>query len=347
LMDRLGLKEGEVIQHSMITRSIERAQKKVEENNFGIRKRLLEYDDVMNMQRTQIYTKRRHALFGDRIQIDIADMMYDVCESLVNQMHGYVDFEEFKLEVLRTLSIEPDFDENDYMKLDSHELAERLYRVIRETYRRKQEQISRQAYPVIKDVFEKQGKVYENIVVPITDGIKTYNILTNLEKSYQSEGDALVRTYEKTISLYIIDEAWKENLRELDDLKQAVQSATYEQKDPLLIYKLESFEIFKDMLDRINKEVVGILMKGHIPVRDPSQIQRGQAPKRLDLSKLETSKSEYGSSFKGGEEGQDKKDQRVQPVRVEKKVGRNDPCPCGSGKKYKQCHGRPGIGAQV
>jgi preprotein translocase subunit SecA len=348
LMDRLGLKEGEVIQHSMITRSIERAQKKVEENNFGIRKRLLEYDDVMNMQRTQIYTKRRHALFGDRIQIDIADMMYDVCESMVSQLHGNIDFEEFKLEILRALSIEPDFDQNDYLKLDAREIIERLYHVIRETYRRKQEQISKQAYPVIKDVFEKQGKVYENIVVPITDGIKTYNILTNLEKCYNTQADELVRTYEKTITLYIIDEAWKENLRELDDLKQAVQSATYEQKDPLLIYKLESFEIFKDMLDRISKEVVGILMKGHIPVRDSSQIQRGQAPRKLDLSKLETQKSEYGSSFKGGEGGgADKKDQRVQPVRVEKKIGRNDPCPCGSGKKYKQCHGRPGMGAQV
>ncbi len=347
LMDRMGLKEGEVIQHSMITKSIERAQKKVEENNFGIRKRLLEYDDVMNMQRTQIYTKRRHALFGDRIQIDIADMMYDVCESVVNQLHGNVDFEEFKLEILRTLSIEPEFDENDYLKLDSREVIERLYHTIRETYRRKQEQISRQAFPVIKDVFEKQGKVYENIVVPITDGIKTYNILTNLEKCYNSEGEELVRTYEKTISLYIIDEAWKENLRELDDLKQAVQSATYEQKDPLLIYKLESFDIFKDMLDRISKEVVGILMKGHIPVKDSSQIQRGQAPRKLDLSKLETQKSEYGSSYKGGNGSPDKKDQPVQPVRVEKKVGRNDPCPCGSGKKYKHCHGRPGIGAQV
>jgi preprotein translocase subunit SecA len=347
LMDRMGLKEGEVIQHSMITKSIERAQKKVEENNFGIRKRLLEYDDVMNMQRTQIYTKRRHALFGDRIQIDIADMMYDVCESMVNQLHGNVDFEEFKLEILRSLSIEPDFDENDYLKLDSREVIESLYHIIRETYRRKQEQISRQAFPVVKDVFEKQGKVYENIVVPITDGVKTYNILTNLEKCYNSEGEELVRTYEKTISLYIIDEAWKENLRELDDLKQAVQSATYEQKDPLLIYKLESFEIFKDMLDRISKEVVGILMKGHIPVRDSSQIQRGQAPRKLDLSKLETQKSEYGSSYRGGDGSPDKKDQPVQPVRVEKKVGRNDPCPCGSGKKYKHCHGRPGVGAQV
>ena len=348
LMDRLGLKEGEVIQHSMITRSIERAQKKVEENNFGIRKRLLEYDDVMNVQRTQIYTKRKHALFGDRIQIDIADMMYDVCGTMVSQFHGNVDFEEFKFEILRTLSIEPDFDDNEYLKLDPNEVVEKLYRIIRETYRRKQEQICKQAYPVIKDVFEKQGKVYENIVVPISDGIKTYNILTNLEKAYNTEAAELARTFEKTLSLYIIDEAWKENLRELDDLKQAVQSATYEQKDPLLIYKLESFDIFKDMLDRINKEVVGILMKGHIPIRDSSQVQRAQAPRKLDLSKLEASKSEYGSSISKGEDGApDKKDQRVQPVRVEKKIGRNDPCPCGSGKKYKQCHGRPGVGAQV
>ncbi len=347
LMDRLGLKEGEVIQHSMITRSIERAQRKVEENNFGIRKRLLEYDDVMNMQRTQIYTKRRHALFGDRIQIDIADMMFDVCNSVVTQLYGTVDYEEFKLEVLRILSIEPELSANEFLKINPEEIVDRLFSALRETYKRKQEQIAKQAYPVIKDVFEKQGKVYENIVVPITDAVKTYNILTNLEKAYNTQGIELVNAYEKAISLYTIDEAWKENLRELDDLKQAVQSATYEQKDPLLIYKLESYEIFKTMLDLINKEVVGILMKGHIPIRDSSQIQRGQAPKRLDMSKMEASKSEYGSSLNDNKEGAAKKDQQVQPVRVEKKVGRNDPCPCGSGKKYKQCHGRPEVGAQI
>ncbi|MBN2610070.1 MAG: preprotein translocase subunit SecA [Bacteroidales bacterium] len=348
LMDRLGLKEGEMIQHSMITRSIERAQKKVEENNFGIRKRLLEYDDVMNMQRTQIYAKRRHALFGDRIQIDIADMMYDVCKSVVSQLHGNVEFDEFKFEVLRTLSIEPALNAEEYLKLDPTEIAESLYNTLRETYKRKQEQIAKQAYPVIKDVFEKQGKVYENIVVPITDGVKTYNILTNLEKAYNTQGQELVTTYEKSISLYTIDEAWKENLRELDDLKQAVQSATYEQKDPLLIYKLESYNIFETMVDRINKEVVGILMKGQIPIRDSSQVQRGQAPRKLDMSKMEASKSEYGSSLnKGGGGTPDNQDKQVQPVRVEKKVGRNDPCPCGSGKKYKQCHGRPGMGGQV
>ncbi|MFO7657139.1 MAG: preprotein translocase subunit SecA [Bacteroidales bacterium] len=348
LMDRMGLKEGEVIQHRMITHSIERAQKKVEENNFGIRKRLLEYDDVMNMQRTQIYAKRRHALFGDRIQIDIADMMYDVCKSVVSQLHGNIDFDEFKFDVLRTLSIEPDINPDEYLKLDSSEISERLYTILRDTYKRKQEQIAKQAYPVIKDVFEKQGKVYENIVVPITDGVKTYNILTNLEKAYNSQGRELVNTYEKSISLYTIDEAWKENLRELDDLKQAVQSATYEQKDPLLIYKLESYNIFETMVERINKEVVGIMMKGQIPIRDSSQVQRGQAPSKLDMSKMETSKSEYGSSFNKGSGGTpNSQDKQVQPVRVEKKVGRNDLCPCGSGKKYKQCHGRPGMGAQV
>ncbi len=348
LMDRLGLKEGEMIQHSMITRSIERAQKKVEENNFGIRKRLLEYDDVMNSQREVVYKRRKHALFGERIQVDIANMMYESCESIVNQFHGHVDFEEFKFEVLRNLSIEPDFNESDYLKLDSDELINRMYSVIRETYKRKQESIAKQANPVIRDVFEKQGKVYDNIVVPISDGVKTYNILTNLEKAYNTESDELVRSYEKSICLYISDEAWKEHLRELDDLKQAVQSATYEQKDPLLIYKFESFELFRTMLDTVNKEVVGILMRGHIPIRDSSQVQRGQAPKRLDTSKLETQKSEFGSSLQGGGDGSpEKREQRVQPVRVEKKVGRNDPCPCGSGKKYKQCHGRAGVGAQV
>ncbi len=347
LMDRLGLKEGEVIQHSMITRSIERAQKKVEENNFGIRKRLLEYDDVMNSQREVIYTRRKHALFGERIQVDIANMMYEVCESLVNQFHENIGFEEFKFEVLRTLSVEPNFKENEYMKLNPDELAGKLYDTITEAYKRKQELIAKQAFPVIKDVFEKQGKVYENIVVPITDGIKTYNILTNLEKAYNTEAEELVHAYEKTLTLASIDEAWKEHLRELDDLKQAVQSATYEQKDPLLIYKFESFELFRNMLDRINKEVVGVLMKGHIPIRDSSGIRQGQSPRRLDMSKLETSKSEFQSSLGGDNGSPDKKEQRVQPVRVEKKVGRNDPCPCGSGKKYKLCHGRPGVGAQI
>ena len=335
-MAKMGWNENEPIQAKLITQSIERAQKKVEENNFGIRKRLLEYDDVMNSQREVIYTKRKHALYGERIQLDVANMMYDVCESIVNQLHGQVEFEEFKFDVLRLLSIDPAFSAKEYVKWSSNDVIESIYKTLRETYLRKQGIISKQAFPVIKDVFEKQGKLYENIVVPITDGSRVYHILTNLEKAYRSNGEELVRSYEKSIMLSSIDEAWKEHLRELDDLRQSVQTATYEQKDPLLIYKFESFELFRTMIDKINREVVGILLKGQIPIRDASSVQRAQAPKRTDFSQMEANKKEFQSD--SGKPGQ-KKDEHVQPVRVEKKVGRNDPCPCGSGKKYKHCHG--------
>ncbi|MBN1790666.1 MAG: preprotein translocase subunit SecA [Bacteroidales bacterium] len=335
-MAKMGWNENEPIQAKLITQSIERAQKKVEENNFGIRKRLLEYDDVMNSQREVIYTKRKHALYGERIQLDVANMMYDVCESIVNQLHGQVEFEEFKFDVLRLLSIDPAFSAKEYVKWSSNEVIESIYKTLRETYLRKQGMISKQAFPVIKDVFEKQGKLYENIVVPITDGSRVYHILTNLEKAYRTNGEELVRSYEKSIMLTSIDEAWKEHLRELDDLRQSVQTATYEQKDPLLIYKFESFELFRTMIDKINREVVGILIKGQIPIRDASSVQRAQAPKRTDFSQMEANKKEFQpDSSKPGQ----KKDEHVQPVRVEKKVGRNDPCPCGSGKKYKHCHG--------
>jgi preprotein translocase subunit SecA len=335
-MAKMGWNEGEPIQAKLITQSIERAQRKVEENNFGIRKRLLEYDDVMNSQREVIYTKRKHALYGERIQVDVANMMGDVCESLVGQLHGHVDYDEFLLTVLRVLSIEPPVTRQEYSKLPSEEIIERIYKGLRETYARKQSVISKQALPVIKDVFEKQGKLYENIVVPITDGSRIYNILTNLEKAYRSNGDELVRAYEKNILLHIIDDAWKEHLRELDDLRQSVQTATYEQKDPLLIYKFESFELFRTMIDKINRDVTGILIRGQIPIRDASEVQRAQAPKRTDFSQMEANKKEFES---GSESGDKKKPEHVQPVRVEKKVGRNDPCPCGSGKKYKHCHG--------
>jgi len=340
-MAKMGWNEGEPIQAKLITQSIERAQRKVEENNFGIRKRLLEYDDVMNSQREVIYTKRRHALYGERIQVDVANMMYDVCESLVNQLHGHVDHEEFLLSVVRVLSIEPPVTPHEYAKLDSGEITERIYKALRETYLRKQSVISRQALPVIRDVFEKQGKQYENIIVPITDGSRIYNILTNLEKAYRSNAEELVRSYEKSIMLNIIDDAWKEHLRELDDLRQSVQTATYEQKDPLLIYKFESFELFRTMIDKINRDVTGILIRGQIPIRDANEVQRAQAPKRTDFSQMEANKKEFEPDS-GASSGSDKpqRKEHVQPVRVEKKVGRNDPCPCGSGKKYKHCHGQ-------
>jgi len=347
VMDKLGLKEGEVIQHSWITKSIERAQKKVEENNFGIRKRLLEYDDVMNSQREVIYKKRRNALFGEKIQVDVANMMYDACESIANQFHGQVDFEEFQFEVFRTLFIEPGFTAKEYMGYTEVEVTERLYHSIRDAYKRKQDAISKQAFPVIKDVFEKQGKLYENIVVPITDGTRVYHILTNLEKSYKTHAEDLMLSYEKSIMLAIIDDAWKEHLRELDDLRQSVQTATYEQKDPLLIYKFESFELFRTMVDTVNKQLVSVLLKGQIPIQDSSGVQRGQAPRRTDYSQMEANKSEYQPNApEGGMPGK-RGDEKVQPVRVEKKVGRNDPCPCGSGKKFKNCHGAQSMAARI
>lgn len=343
LMDKMGLKEGEEIQHSMITKSIERAQKKVEENNFGIRKRLLEYDDVMNSQREVIYKKRRHALYGERVQVDIANMMYEVCESVAEEFHGNVEFDEFNFEVLRFLSISAPVTEEEYLQLSTAVIAEKLFEAVREAYARRLEAIKKQSFPIIKDVYEHQGKAYENIVVPITDGTKVFNVITNLEKSVNTECEDLVRSYEKTICLATIDDNWKDHLRELDDLKQSVQNATYEQKDPLLIYKFESFQLFKAVIDKVNKEVVGVLMKGQIPVQDPNEIKKGEVPRRSNMGNLQASKSEFGSSFDGGgkEGGNQKKEQKkAQPVRVEKKVGRNEPCPCGSGKKYKSCHGK-------
>jgi preprotein translocase subunit SecA len=342
-MARMGWNEGEPIQAGLITQSIERAQKKVEENNFGIRKRLLEYDDVMNSQREVIYTKRRHALYGERTQLDVANMMYDVCESLVNQLHDNVDFEEFKLELLRVLSVEPSFSPTEYMRLSTSELTEKIYNTLRETYLRKQAMIVKQTLPVIRDVYEKQGKLYENIVIPISDGTRVFNILTNLEKANATQGEELIRSIEKSILLGTIDEAWKEHLRELDDLRQSVQTATYEQKDPLLIYKFESFELFSTMIYKVNRDVCSVLMKGQIPVRDPDNIQRAQAPRRTDFSQMEANKKEFKPEGASGQ----RKDEHVQPVRVEKKVGRNDPCPCGSGKKFKHCHGAGNVVERV
>ena len=344
MMDRLGLKEGEVIQHSMITKSIERAQKKVEENNFGIRKNLLEYDDVMNSQREVIYKRRKHALFGERIGLDIANMMYDVTESIVNDFHQSGDFDGFKLELIRFLSIESPVDETEFKQLASDELVDKIYDMILQSYKRKQESISQQAMPVIEQVYEHQRQVYENIVVPVSDGTRVFQVLANLEKCHNSQGKELVRSYEKSIILATIDQSWQEHLRELDDLRQSVRNAQYEQKDPLLIYKFEAFELFRTMIDKVNRDVVSTLMKAHIPVRDPQNIQRAQAPKKMDLSKFEANKDDTPrySDPSGGGPGKDGRNKVQQPVRVEKKVGRNDPCPCGSGKKYKNCHGRPG-----
>jgi preprotein translocase subunit SecA len=342
IMDRLGLKEGEVIQHSMISKSIERAQKKVEENNFGIRKRLLEYDDVMNSQREVIYKKRKHALFGERLEVDLLNMMYDSVEDLVNEYHGTDQFEDFNMELLRLLSIESPVPEEDFKKLTPVEISEQIYDKMIDGYKRKVDTISKQAYPVIKNVYETKSQVYKNIVVPISDGKRVFQIVCNLENAYLNKGKELAKSYQKQIVLNTIDNAWKEQLREMDDLKQSVQNATYEQKDPLLIYKFESFNLFKILINKVNKDVVGTLMKGHIPIQNPDLVRQAEERKRTDMSKYKTQKSDM-PGVQNPMEGaltQTTERSRPQPVRVEKKVGRNDPCPCGSGKKYKQCHGR-------
>ncbi len=335
LMDKMGIQEGEVIQHSMISKSIERAQKKVEENNFGIRKRLLEYDDVMNNQREVIYKRRRHALFGERLQVDIVNNIYDVCEQIATEYKEANDYEELKLANVRTLSIDTPFDEETFGKETSAELSERLYQAAIDAYKRKSATIQQRVWPVIKNVYETQGQTYTNIVIPITDGRRTYNIVTNLKKAYESEGRDLVTSIEKSISLLTIDDAWREHLREMDDLKQSVQNATYEQKDPLLIYKFESFNLFKTMIEKINSELVSIIMKGNLPVQDPEQVRQIEQRRQLDMSRFNTSRTEQGQQGQPGRP----EEKKVQPIRVEKKVGRNDPCPCGSGKKFKNCHG--------
>jgi len=341
IMDKIGLKEGEMIQHSMITKSIERAQKKVEENNFGIRKRLLEYDDVMNSQREVIYKKRRHALFGDRLEVDILNTMYDVIENMVSEFQENNLFEEFNLELIRLMSIESPVTEEEFMKMKADDLVDKIYQEMVATYSRRTEIIAKQAYPVIRDVYEQQSHLYTNIIVPISDGKHVFQIITNLEKAYKNQGKELVKSYQKQTVLSTIDEAWKEQLREMDDLKQSVQNATYEQKDPLLIFKFESFNLFKVMIGKVNKDIVSILAKGHIPMSEPQPVREGFERRGLDMSKLSTSKSEPPtSSLRPNRPEEPVEPKHVQPVRVEKRVGRNDPCPCGSGKKFKSCHGK-------
>ena len=333
VMDRLGHQEGDVIQHSMITKSIERAQKKVEENNFGIRKRLLEYDDVMNSQRTVIYKQRRQALLGERIGVAVANNTYDVCEAIVMEYQPVNDPEGFRMEVLRVLSVDYEVDPEEFQKARPNELAESLYQYVREAYQCKVEHIAQQAYPVIKNVFETRGDVFKNIVVPFTDGQRMYSVVTNLEKAYRTNGEDLMRSFEKSVILAHIDDAWKEHLREMDDLKQSVQNAAYEQKDPLLIYKFESYNLFKTMVEKINKGMVSTLMKGQIPMQEPEHVREAEE-KRTDLSKLRESRSEAQAAAANREQV------RHEPVKVGPKVGRNDPCPCGSGLKYKNCHGK-------
>ena len=350
VMDKLGFKEGEMIEHSMISKSIERAQKKVEENNFGIRKRLLEYDDVMNKQRTVVYTKRRHALMGERIGMDIVNMIWDRCANAIEAP----DYENCKMDVLQTLAMEVPFTEEEFRNEKKEKLADRTFDAAMELFKRKTERMAQIAYPVIKQVYETQGHMYENILIPITDGKRMYNISCNLKRAYETECKEVVKSFEKSILLHVIDEAWKENLRELDELKHSVQNASYEQKDPLLIYKLESVNLFDAMVNKINNQTISILMRGQIPVQEapaeapeapqaPRQVEVRQAApeQRQDMSKYREQKVDLNDPNQQAAAAQDTREQpRREPIRAEKTVGRNDPCPCGSGKKYKNCHGR-------
>ena len=329
----------------MISNSIERAQKKVEENNFGIRKRLLEYDDVMNKQRTVVYTKRRHALMGERIGMDIVNMIWERCESAVV---NNAEYEECKMDLLQEFAMEPPFTEEEFRKDKKEDLVDKTFDAAMASFKRKTEKMAQVANPVIKQVYENQGQMYENILIPITDGKRMYNISCNLKAAYESECKEVVKAFEKSILLHVIDESWKENLRELDELKHSVQNASYEQKDPLLIYKLESVTLFDTMVSKINNQTVSILMRGQIPVQEapeqPTQTRvevRQAAPeKRQDMSQYREQKQDLNDPNQQAAAQRDTREAKREPVRVEKTVGRNEPCPCGSGKKYKACHGR-------
>ena len=336
VMDKLGFKEGEMIEHKMISNSIERAQKKVEENNFGIRKRLLEYDDVMNKQRTVIYTKRRHALMGERIGMDIVNMIWDRCAFAVE----LGDYENVKMEMFQTLAMEAPFTEEEFNSTKQEDLIEKAFEAAMTNFKRKTERIAMIANPVIKQVYETQGHMYENIMIPITDGKRMYNIAVNLKAAYENEGKEIVKSFEKAILLHTIDDAWKENLRELDELKHSVQNASYEQKDPLLIFKLESVKLFDDMVHKINNNTVSVLMRGQIPVPDPEQVRAAAPEAPAPRQQYQETKQDLTDPNQQAAAGRDTREQKHEPVRVQKTPGRNDPCPCGSGKKFKNCHGR-------
>ena len=358
LMDKLGFKDGEVLEHSMLSKSVERAQKKVEENNFGIRKRLLEYDDVMNSQRTVIYTRRRHALMGERIGLDVLNTLYDTTNAVVEQYGEFGDFEGFKMELYKTFAMESPFTEEEFKSMKPAEMTDKLFDAVLEQFKRRMERMTQVALPVIKQVFENQGAMYENIMIPITDGQRMYNISCNLKEAYETDCRAITKAFQKSIVLHTIDDSWKEHLREMDELRHSVQNASYENKDPLLIYKLESYNLFKAMVDSMNRKTVAILMRGQIPVREePTEeqkkqieerraaaeeairqqqiaIQRAAAERHEDMSKYRAEKQDLSGTGSAPQQA------KHEPVRAEKRVGRNDPCPCGSGKKYKSCHGQ-------
>jgi preprotein translocase subunit SecA len=354
LMDRMGLEEGEVIQHPIVTKSIERAQKKVEENNFGIRKRLLEYDDVMNKQREVIYRLRRNALFGEALDIEINNMLNDACENIVSQYQNDGDYASFSLEVTKDLGMQNPVTEDEFRKLPNEKITDKIFDEAFKCMAAKMKLIRERAMPTIKDVYENYSDRYEYIVVPISDGRRVFQIRVNLKNAYESECREITKTFQKIIMLVTIDENWKEHLRDLDDLKQSVQNASYEQKDPLVIFKIESNGLFDKMLDKNNKAIISTLMRAQIPMRDPEEVRQAQAAAMAQAqAQAAALKREQEKLRATQEEAQKITDEpkkekkpvqrqapKPQPIRIGKKPNRNDPCPCGSGKKYKNCHGK-------
>ena len=330
VVDKLGMKDDEALEASMLSSAIERAQKKVEENNFGIRKRLLEYDDVMNYQREAIYSRRRNAISGDKVEIDLRNMMVDSVNLLVDQSEG-IDFNSFQENLMAKLSIDCGFDEEFYSHARRDELVKRLVEHIQESYQRRMDNLVEKLAPIIKTVYEKQGSMYQNIAIPVSDGRKTMTLSVNLEKAYNSEGREVGKTLSKNIILYQIDEHRKEHLREMDDLKQSVQNASYEQKDPIVVYKLESYNLFAGMLESLNQDVLTFLLRAFVPLRDASEAPPPNRSMRRQAPQLNARHDDLTTN------GEQKSNS---PIKAEKKIGRNDPCPCGSGKKYKNCHGK-------
>jgi preprotein translocase subunit SecA len=343
LMVKMGVEDGEVMQHGMLTKSIERAQRKVEENNFGTRKHLLEYDDVMNSQRTVIYTKRKNALFGERLDVDLNNTIYDVVEDVVLEAKQDNSFDEFQIEVIRIFAINPEISQEEFASNSAPTLVDKLFDQVISHYHRKAVNIAEQTLPVLTNVLAERGGMIENIIVPFSDGIRGIQVATNLQKAVESKGKEVFKSFEKGIVLALIDEAWKEHLREMDDLKQSVQNARYEQKDPIIIYKMEAYNLFKTMLAGMNKDIVSFLFKGEIPgqQQEPQNIQaaRPEAPK----VKVKETKEELSSPTGVSEEDLNTQEPQVtQPIRKDQAIGRNDECPCGSGLKYKNCHGKQG-----
>ena len=330
MVDKMGLEENEALEAGLLTNAIGNAQKKVEENNFGVRKRLLEYDDVMNFQREAIYSRRRNAINGEKVEIDLQNMMLDTA-SLIVDKYKHLSFEEFEMSLMAELSIDAGCDEEFYKKAKKEELVTKLTEHMREVYMRRMNALVERTFPIVKNVYEKQGSMYQNIAIPVADGKKQVNLSVNLEKAVLSEGKEIIKTLTKNIILYQIDEHWKEHLREMDDLKQSVQTASYEQKDPVVIYKLESYNLFSAMLEKLNDDVLSFLFKAYLPLRDASEEPRRAIRQQTDMSRMQTSRNDLSTN------GEPKSNA---PIKVEKQVGRNDPCPCGSGLKYKNCHGK-------